>query len=47
LCDAQAATWSDRNVTSSAGGKQVKTAEGKKVVQYENLPPKKSLTDLP
>lgn len=43
----KAATWSDRNVTSSAGGKQVKTAEGKKVVQYENLPPKKSLTDLP
>jgi len=43
----QAAKWSDRNVTSSPEGKQVKTAEGKKVVQYDNLPPKKSLSDLP
>jgi len=28
-------------VTSSPEGKQVKTAEPRKVVQYENLPPKK------
>jgi hypothetical protein len=46
LCT-QAATWSNRNVTSSAEGKQVKTAEGKKVVQYDNLPAKKSIADLP
>jgi len=43
----KAAKWSDRNVTSSPEGKQVKTAEPRKVVQYENLPPKKSITDLP